>query len=109
MIFFDIYSEKELENNRRKYIESKKTKKPTEIIIFTDGFTFSCGSILIKNMHVYGSAIVVGYRAHKYITDKKDFDASQSNSAVHGLPNSIYTKNLANLGFSPYVSIIYAI
>ena len=77
MIFFDIYSEKELENNRRKYIESKNTKKPTEIIIFTDGFTFSCGSILIKNMQVYGSAIVVGYRAHKNINDKKDFDASQ--------------------------------
>ena len=28
-------------------------------------------------MQVYGSAIVVGYRAHKNINDKKDFDASQ--------------------------------
>ena len=33
-------------------------------------------------MQVYGSAIIVGYMAHKNITDKKDFEASQSNSAV---------------------------
>ena len=103
---YSIYSKKFMEEKRRKYIETKNTKKPTEIIIFTDGYSFSCGSILIKNMQVYGSAIVVGYQANKNITDKKDFDASQSNSAVNGLSNSIYTKNLANLGFSPSVSII---
>ena len=105
MIFFNIYSQEELENNRRKFI-AKNTKKPTEIIIFTDGLTFSCGSILIKNMQVYGSAIVVGYRAHKNITDKKDFDASQSNSAVNGFINSQYSINLKNLGFTPSVSNI---
>ena len=80
-------------------MKQKKTKKPTEIIIFTDGFTFSCGSILIKNMQVYGSAIIVGYRAKKTITDKKDFDASQSNSAVETFAENKYITNLQNLGF----------
>ena len=80
-------------------MKQKNTKKPTEIIIFTDGFTFSCGSVLIKNMQVYGSAIVVGYQANKNITDKKDFDASQSNSAVEAFVENKYIANLNNLGF----------
>ena len=105
-ILFDIYSQKELEDIRRKFIATKKTKKPTEIIIFTDGLTFSCGSILIKNIQVFGSAIVVGYMAHKNIKDKKDFDASQSNSAVNGFITSQYTQNLISLGFSPRVTNI---
>ena len=97
--FYSIYSKKVVENKRRKYIESKNTKKPTEIIIFTDGFTFSCGSIFIKNMQVYGAGIVVGYRAKKDITNKKDFDASQSNSAVESYEGSEYSTNLKNLNF----------
>ena len=88
--FYSVYSKKFMEEKRRKYIETKNTKKPTEIIIFTDGFTFSCGSVLIKNMQVYGSAIVVGYQANKIITDKKDFDASQSNSAVEAFLENKY-------------------
>jgi hypothetical protein len=97
--FYSFYSKKFMEEKRRKYIETKNTKKPTEIIIFTDGFTFSCGSVLIKNMQVYGSAIVVGYQANKNITDKKDFDASQSNSAVEAFVENKYIANLKNLGF----------
>ena len=96
---YSIYSKKFMEKKRRKYNETNNTKKPTEIIIFTDGYTFSCGSIFIKNMQVYGSAIVVGYRANKNITDKKDFDASQSNSAVEAFVENKYIANLNNLGF----------
>ena len=103
VIFFNIYSQNEMENNRKKFA-TKNTKKPTEIIIFTDGYTFSCGSILIKNMQVYGSAIIVGYMAHTNITDKKDFDASQSNSAVSTFRSSQYTKNLRTLGFDPSIT-----
>ena len=95
---YSIYSKKFMEEKRRKYNETNNTKKPTEIIIFTDGYTFSCGSIFIKNMQVYGSAIVVGYRANKNITDKKDFDASQSNSAVQPFEGNKYITNLKNLG-----------
>ena len=91
---YSIYSKKFMEEKRRKYNETNNTKKPTEIIIFTDGYTFSCGSILIKNMQVYGSAIVVGYQANKNITDKKDFDASQSNSAVEAFVENKYIANL---------------
>ena len=101
---FNIYSKKSIEEKRRKYIETKNTKKPTEIIIFTDGYSFSCGSVFIKNLQVYGSAIVVGYRAKIDITNKKDFDASQSNSAVESFEESEYANNLNNLGFSASVT-----
>ena len=36
--FYSVYSKKFMEEKRRKYIETKNTKKPTEIIIFTDEF-----------------------------------------------------------------------
>ena len=101
---YSIYSKKFMEEKRRKYIETKKTKKPTEIIIFTDGYTFSCGSVLIKNMQVYGSAIIVGYRAKKDIIDKKDFDASQSNSGLGEYEENKYIKNLNNLGFQARIT-----
>ena len=101
---YSIYSKKEMETNRRKYIETNKTKKPTEIIIFTDGYSFSCGSIFIKGMQVYGSAIVVGYQAKPDITSEKDFDASQSNSGVEFFENSESKKNLVNLGFNGQVT-----
>jgi hypothetical protein len=61
-----------MEEKRRKYIANNKTKKPTEIIIFSDGFSFSCGSILIKSLQVYGAAIIVGYKAKPDITSEKD-------------------------------------
>ena len=102
--FYSFYSKKFMEEKRRKYIETKNTKKPTEIIIFTDGFSFSCGSVLIKNMQVYGSAIVVGYRANKNITNKKDFDASQSNSAVQSFEGNKYITNLKSLGFQARIT-----
>ena len=37
------------------YLSLGNIKKPTEIFIFTDGFSFSCGSTFIKGLQVYGS------------------------------------------------------
>ena len=42
-----------MEQKRREFLATNKTKKPTEIIVFTDGFSFSCGSIFIKGLQVY--------------------------------------------------------
>jgi hypothetical protein len=92
-----------VEENRRKYIATNNTKKPTEIIIYTDGFSFSCGSVLIKGLQVYGSAIIVGYNAKPDIISKEDFDASQSNSAVHNFDESEYSENLKNLSFEVHI------
>ena len=94
-----LFSKKDMEKNRRKYLSTKHTKKPTEIIVYTDGFSFSCGSFLIKGLQVYGSAIIVGYNAKPDITSEVDFDASLSNSAVEEYNNVQYTKNLNELSF----------
>ena len=95
---YSIYSKKLMEEKRREYLATNKTKKPTEIIVFTDGFSFSCTSVFIKGLQVYGSAIIVGYNSIPNIS-KIDFDASQSNSAVERFVDSEYIENLSNLGF----------
>ena len=54
-----------------------KYKKPTDIIIYTDGYSFSATSLFIKSLYHFGGAITVGYNGDPE-TEKKDFDASQS-------------------------------
>ncbi len=60
----------------------KNKKKPTEVLIFTDGFTFSAGSIFVKSLYNAGAAITVGYGGDPESLDAFDFDASQSPTAV---------------------------
>ena len=36
-------------------------RKPTDIIVFTDGFSYSATSIFIKDLQETGNAIIVGY------------------------------------------------
>jgi hypothetical protein len=71
---------------------TEKTKKPTEIIIFTDGYSFSCTSSLITGLQTYGAAIIVGYNSRPDL-EKKYFDASQSNSGVTNYKDLEVTKN----------------
>ena len=77
-----------------------KYKKPTEIIIYTDGFSFSATSLFIKSLYHFGGAITVGYNGDPD-TEKKDFDASQSPTFV--LPNEYIEipgfKTLEDYGF----------
>ena len=58
----------------------KHKKKPTEIIVFTDGFSFSATSILIKYLQYYGGGIVVGYFGNPKINTT--FDSSLSPSPI---------------------------
>jgi len=95
---FDVLYKKYVQGTRKYFLEGK-TKKPTEIIIFTDGYSFSCTSTLITGLQTYGAAIIVGYNSRPDL-DKKYFDASQSNSGVIGYDNLEVTKNLYNLGYS---------
>ena len=39
---FDVYYKKNMENYRKDLFSKEKNKKPTDIIIFTDGYSFSC-------------------------------------------------------------------
>ena len=78
---FNIFEKKIMEKKRREYLMTGKTKKPTEIIIFTDGYSFSCTSDFIKGLQEHGHAILVGYNARPGI-EKSDFDAAQSSSSM---------------------------
>ena len=99
---FNIYEKKLMEKRRREYLDGK-LKKPTEVIVFTDGYSFSCTSVFIKGLQVHGAAILVGYNSRPDLVEKK-YDASQSNSAVETFSHFENIKNLDKLGFSSRVT-----
>ena len=74
-----------------------KLKKPTEIIIFTDTFSFSATSFFIKGLQETGAAILVGYFGNP--KNSEIVDASQSPSFVGDFSNSDIFYNLQNAGF----------
>ena len=91
-----IYKETEFYYSYYGSIKRQK-RKPTEIIIFTDGFSYSCTSTFIKYLQNYGSAIIVGYLGNPSNETKNEkFDSSQSPSSVNQLNqfNSKYYSNL---------------
>ena len=65
----------------KKNISRFNYKKPTEIIIYTDGFSYSSTSIFIKSLYHFGGAITVGFNGDPE-SDKNNFDASQSPTFV---------------------------
>jgi len=71
----------------------KKQRKPTEIIVATDGFCFSACSVFVKNCITLGSAIITGYGT----TTPGDelFVASQCPSSV--ISPTSYNRTLYNL------------
>ena len=60
----------------------KNPRKPTDIIVFTDGFSFSATSIFLKLLQHSGGAITVGYFGNPNKTDEIEFDSSLSPSAI---------------------------
>ena len=79
---------------------SNYIRKPNEIIVFTDGLSFSATSILIKNLQESGNAIIVGYNGNPSIA-KKDykFDSSQSPTSLNDLlQNDTNVINLQKYG-----------
>ena len=99
-----IFEMKIMERKRKEYLKGY-TKKPTEILIFTDGYSLSCTSIVIKGLQANGVGIMVGYNSRPDLIENK-FEASISNSMVELYTNSKYTQNLIDLGF--VVSIAYS-
>ena len=104
----NIFEKKIMEAKRRAYLETGKAKKPTETIVFTDGFSFSCSSAYIKGLQVYGASILVGYNIRPDLMNTK-LDASQSNSAVEVFGFTEQIKNLKNLGISSKITFTEAI
>ena len=91
----------------RLYIENfkesltSKIKKPQEIIIFTDGFSFSATSDFIKTTYLAGGAIIVGYNGNP---NYEKFDSSQNPASVISTENfktmDSLSKAIEDLGFT---------
>jgi hypothetical protein len=88
---------KEQKKRRQDYFEKYELKRPTEIIIFTDSFSYSSTSFFIKGLQETGAAILVGYKGNP--KSNAIFDASQSPSAVHNFNGTDVYNNLNNSGF----------
>ena len=97
--YFGIYNGTDLKKHkerRKKYFEKNNLKKPTDIIIFTDTFSFSATSFFIKGFQETGAAIVVGYFGNP--KNNQLVDASQSPSFVGDFSNAEIYNNLLETG-----------
>ena len=88
-----------LKEFREEIINNKNLKRPTDIIVFTDSFSFSATSSFIKGLQNSGGAVIVGYFGNPKIKGTSLFDASQSPSGVDDLSNTQMTKELEKNGF----------
>lgn len=84
---------------RKAYEKSDNLKRPTDILIFTDGYSFSSTSTLIKGFQNIGGAIVAGYFGNPKIEGVDLFDSSQSDSGVMLFEDTYISKNLEDIGF----------
>ena len=89
---------KELREKFKK--KAKYTRRPTDIIIFTDSFSYSATSGFIKGFQNTGGAVIVGYFGNPKIEGTELFDGSQSSSSVETLPGSQIKDNLIKYGFN---------
>ena len=90
---------KALNSLRKEYENSKNLKKPTDIIVFTDGYSFSSGSTFIKGLQNIGGAIIVGYFGNPKIKGNYLFDGSLSDSGNSNFIDSEINPNLIEFGF----------
>jgi hypothetical protein len=67
-------------------------RKPTEILIYTDGYSFSAAGLMMQYLQKSGGAIIVGYLGNPKEANKI-FDISQS-------PSPVFTSGLLKI-FSP--------
>ena len=88
-----------IKNFREEYKNSSNIKNPTDIIIFTDSYSFSSTGAFIQQFQISGGAIIVGYFGNPKIEGIDLFDSSQSYSLVEKLDKTEIYKKLENLGF----------
>ena len=89
-IFFlnNISIHNEIENITK---EMTNKRKPTDILVFTDGYTFSAGSLFMQYLQKNGGAIIASYIGNPKSNQK--FDISQS-------PSPLFNSELLKI-FSP--------
>ena len=88
----------DLHNKRKELLNTKKTKKPTDIIIFTDTHSFSATSIFLKSFKQSGGAIIAGYFGNpkNKVTIR---DSGISSSGIEMYDWTVYFQNLYQLQF----------
>ena len=64
----------------------KNPRKPTEILVYTDGFSYSATSFLLKYLQYYGGGITAGYFSNPNL-ENIPYDSSLS-------PSSIFSSDL---------------
>ena len=94
-----VYLRLALEEFREKIKNSNNLKKPTDIIIFTDSYSFSAASLFIKGFQNTGGAVTVGFYGNPKIEGISLFDASQSPSVVEKLEGTRVKDELEKNGF----------
>ena len=106
--FMDRTQRKRLDLEREYNMKNRKAnmKRSTDILIYTDGFSFSATSYFIKGFQNTGGAIIVGYNGNPKIEGTKEFDGSQSPSAVSSFDVEEYY-NLLRHGYG-LVRITYS-
>ena len=87
-----------LDGVRKNFLDKGKVKRPTDIIIFTDGFSYSATSLFIKGFQKTGGAITVGFNGNPTLSDDL-FDASQSPTNVQTFNESIEVSDLLKVDF----------
>ena len=97
--FYDKYTKTAFNHDRNILYARYGNKKPTDIIVFTDGFSYSTTCIFIKGLQKVGGAIIVGYLGNPNITGVDEFDGSQAPSPVQDYNNTEYSKELKKLGY----------
>ena len=75
----------------------KNKRKPTDIIAFTDGFSFSAASLILKYLQYYGGGITIGYFGHPNKTNIP-YDSSLHPTAF--LQEMIFDMILDRKGYS---------
>ena len=81
-LMFNTY--KRIDEPLKKY--NHTDRKPTDIIVFTDSYSFSVTSSFIKDLQETGNAIIVGYNGIPSERRKKEkFNGSQSPTSVKNL------------------------
>lgn len=84
-----ILNKKNHTKEKNEIIKKFKNKRnPTDIVVFTDGFSFSAASIFTKYLQYYGGAITVGYSLNPKL-ENDTFDSGNS-------PTPIFTEPVMN-------------
>ena len=103
--WISIENKTDLNKKREELLQTKNTKRPTDIIIFTDYFSMSAASIFLKGLQQTGGAIVVGYFGNPR-DNNTIHDSSLSSSGKISYEKATPFENLNELGFLLYLTSV---